>query len=254
MKRTLRWTGPIATLALAPAAMAQNGSTEAAAQPESWLDGWVGSVELGLNGASGNTERFNVRAGLNATRDAAKYKSTFGLTYSYGTDDGDESENRLFQLFRNDWKFEDSPWSIFFQETFEIDSFQSWDQRLSMFVGPAYQAIKNETTSLQLRAGIGATKEFGSSRNEWIPEALLGADFAHQIDERQKFTASVDVYPSLSDVGDFRVLAKAAYEILLSKETNMSLKLGIEDRYNTDPGDDNNRNDLTYFALLAWTF
>ncbi|MCA9278974.1 MAG: DUF481 domain-containing protein [Phycisphaeraceae bacterium] len=219
-----------------------------------WLEGWKGSIDLGLNGASGNTERFNFRAGLNAARDTTDYKTTFELTYNYGQDDGDESENRLYQLLRNDWKFDDSPWGFFAQESLEIDSFADWDQRLSLFAGPSYQFIKNEKTSVNLRAGLGLSKEFGGEDDDWTPEALLGADLEHKIDDRSKVTASVDLYPSLDDAGEMRAIAKAAYEYVLSEESNMIFKAGVEDRYDSSPGDGQNRNDFTYFATVGWTF
>lgn len=245
----------LAGIALVASLAAAQDDAPAPLDPSaSWMDGWTGSIDLGLNGASGNTERFNVRAGLGAVRDTTAYKSTFELTYNYGQDEGDESENRLFQLFRNEWKFDDSPWGFFAQESFEIDSFADWDQRLALFAGPSYQLIKNDTTALGLRAGLGVSKEFGGIDDDWTPEALLGADLEHKIDDRSKIVAAVDLFPSLDDAGEFRANARIAYELLLSEQTKMIFKAGVEDRYDSSPGDGQNRNDFTYFATLGWAF
>jgi hypothetical protein len=48
--------------------------------------------------------------------------------------------------------------------------------------------------------------------------------------------------------------AKAGWEIVVDPEVNMTLKLGVEDRYNDNPGPDRKKNDIEYFALLAWSF
>ncbi|MFG0284367.1 MAG: YdiY family protein [Phycisphaerales bacterium JB039] len=230
---------------------------EAAAQPSdpnSWLDGWEGSASLGLNGSTGNTEVLNFRAGLNAVRDTSDQTTTFDIAYLLNRDDGDNTENRLDSLLRNDWKFGESPWRAFATARYEYDQFKDWDSRLSLFAGPGYIFIDDEKTFLMGRAGAGLVREWGSSNNEWQPEGLLGVDYERQLTERQKLTATVEYYPSLQHASHFRLLGRAAWELLVDPEINMSLKAGIEDEYNSNPSGDDERNDLRYFVLLVWSF
>jgi putative salt-induced outer membrane protein YdiY len=223
--------------------------------PDSFFEGWTGGVELGLNGSSGNTERMNVRAGLTAERKTEETETTFGFVYSYATDDGDESENRAQVDLRNDWLLgKDSPWRIYALGRIEYDTFQDWDWRTSAFVGVGYQFIKTEKTSLIGRVGIGASKEFGGDDNRITPELNFGADFEHKFTDTQKMFASLDYYPSLLNFSDYRLVGKAGYEILLDAESGLSLKLGVEDRYDSSPGEDSNRNDIDYFALMVFKF
>lgn len=228
---------------------------KAAEQPASWTEGWTGSVELGLNGSDGNTETFNFRGGITGERITLDYETRAGFVYSYTRNDGTDTENRANAFIRNDWLLaEDSKWRIFALGDATFDDFQDWDYRVSAFGGVGYEFIDTDKTFLLGRVGLGVTREIGGSENAFIPEGVLGADFTHKLTERQKVYANVDFYPALDDFGPYRLVSRAGWEILVDPETSMSLKLGVEDRYDSDPGDGFKRNDLDYFALLVWSF
>jgi len=223
-------------------------------RPSPLWKGWSGGVELGLNGSSGNTDRFNFRVGVNGSRETDFNLTVASFTYSYATENGNETQNRARLDARNDFKIGDTRWSIFAQGAFDYDEFQDWDLRIAAFVGVGYRLIDTEKTRLNLRAGVGAQREIGGSNNKIRPEALLGADFFTQLTAKQKLTASVDVFPSLDRGGEFRSTAKAAWEILLDEEANLSLKIGVENRYDSQAADGFKKNDFDYYALLVFSF
>lgn len=219
-----------------------------------WLEGWKGGVELGINGTEGNTNRFNFRGGANASRLTETLDTKLSLTYSYAREESRDTQNKAILNGRNDWLLKDSSWRIFGKGALEYDEFQDWDMRITLFGGVGYEFIKTEETLLLGRLGVGARREVGGEDNAWTPEGLIGADFEHQLTERQKVTASIDVYPDLSRAGPYRFEGRAAYEILVDPEVNMTLKLGIVDRYDSTPGAGFRRNDLDYFMVLVWSF
>ncbi len=221
--------------------------------PESFLDGWSKSIELGLNGAEGNSQSLSFRGAFNAKRETSKIATTAGITYVYGTQDGDKNLEHGEINLRNDWKI-GSPWRIFAIGKAEYDTFQDWTWRTSLFAGLGYEFIKTDNTLLLGRIGAGATKEFGSSKQRIEPELDLGLDWEHKLDERQKLFASIDYYPSLHRFTDYRVNAKAGYEVIVDPVNKLSLKLGLEDRYNSNPGANNKKNDLLYFATVVYNF
>ncbi|MBK7404587.1 MAG: DUF481 domain-containing protein [Phycisphaerales bacterium] len=219
------------------------------------LSGWKGTIEFGLTGASGNNDRFNLRAGASASRESDASADQLTLTYSYAKDDSTQTENRFEAKGRHDWKFpDDSPWRVYVGGSFEYDEFQDWDMRVSIGPGVGYEAIENDTTKLLLRAGVVATKEIGGSDNAWTPEADLGFDLEHKLTERQTLTASADAYPAIDDFGPYRLVGNVAWTIDVDPEVNLFLKLGIEDRYDSNPGPEKKRNDVNYFATLGWSF
>jgi putative salt-induced outer membrane protein YdiY len=228
----------------------------APADPETFWDGWHGGVEAGITGSSGNSEVLNARAAITGERKTSLMVTKGSATYVRNQEGSTATKNRFEVAARNDWIFEKgSPWRYFVTGTYEYDDFQDWDHRITLGNGIGYAFIENDKTTLLGRAGIGVRREIGGADNRWIPEGILGVDFSHKLTERQKITASVDYYPSLLDFPeDFRVVTKAAWEIVVDPEIKMSLKVGAEHRHDSEPGGGSERNDVDYFALLVWSY
>jgi len=221
--------------------------------PDSFWEGWKGSLELGVNGSEGNSQALSARGAINLKRETSKIVTTAGFLYTYGTQDGDKNLDHAELNLRNDWKI-GSPWRIYATGKSEYDTFQDWVWRTSVFAGLGYEIIKNDDTLLLGRLGAGVTKEYGSSKQRIEPELDIGLDWEHKIDERQKIFATIDYYPSLHRFTTYRVDAKAGYEVVVDPAHSLSLKLGLEDRYNSNPGDDKKKNDLLYFATIVYSF
>lgn len=249
---------PIAQAATKAAqkAAAETASTPPPPQdPSSPFYGWKGAASVGLNGASGNSETFYIRAGLDLNRLTSASKSTANFKYSYATSSGEKSEDNARLDLRHDWLPKgNSRWRPFVQGSLEYDQFQDWDLRLSANAGLGYELIKTDTLLILPRAGLGFSREFGGSDNKLHPEALLGLDVEYTIDDRSKLFASTDTFIRLDQASEYRILSKAGYEILIDATTGLSLRLGLENRYDAAARNDSKRNDFTYFALVVWNF
>jgi len=233
----------------------QEDPAEIEQPPSSCWAGWDGSVAFGLTGNSGNTENISMRGTIAAKRTTERYETTLGLLYAYASTDSQDTENRLRLDARNDWLFgEGSRWRYFISAFGEYDEFQDWDFRLGIFNGIGYDFIKSERTTLTGRAGLGVVKDFGGEDDDINLEGLLGLDWTHQLNDRNKLYASATYYPVITDWPEFRVEAKAGWEIKLDETNGMFLNLGVEDRYDSNPGGDSESNDFAYFALLGWNF
>lgn len=225
-----------------------------APDPESFFEGWSFFVDAGVTGATGNTERLGARAAFGGNRETSKVSTSFGLAYLYAEDDGDKSQDRFDAFIRNDWKLGDSPWRVYARGEAQYDYFQDYDWRVTGVVGVGYALIDNDTTLLLPRVGLAVTREIGGSDNRWIPELNLGFDFTHKFNDTAKFFFTFDSYWSLLDFPEYRLVGATGLEFLLDAETGMVFKVGAEDRYDSTPGADRNRNDLTYFATVGWKF
>jgi putative salt-induced outer membrane protein YdiY len=214
---------------------------------------WCASFELGLNGSEGNSDLFNFRFGADAKRETAASILKFDLDYKKDTTEDVETANRLFFDARHEWLFGESPWTVFVHHTDEYDEFKAFDLRITFDAGVGYYFIKREGTSLQGRAGSGVSHEIGGPDDDWVPEAVLGATLEHQLTARQKLCATADYYPSWEDFEDFRAVTAVNWEILLDEAWHLSLKLGINDRYDSTP-DGAEHNDLDYSAVLLWSY
>lgn len=246
------------TMAFDPSAQpAGEAKPEAPKAELSFWEGWKRNVDLGLNGSDGNSQTLNVRVAVGTERKSDRLETKAGISYVVARDDNRTTKSRGEGFVFNNWLFgADSRWGLFGQVKAEYDEFQAWDWRLSGAFGPSYMIIKEENTTLRGRVGVAFSYETGGElQDEKVsPELDLGLDFAHTFKEGHKLFANADYYPSLDEFPAYRAVAQAGYEILLSKENNLVLKLGLQDRYDSTPGVGFRRNDLEYFVTLSFNF
>jgi putative salt-induced outer membrane protein YdiY len=227
---------------------------EVPADPSSWADGWDWSASVGMTGSSGNTENFGARAAIGGERKTSKHETSIALSYIYGTSDGQKNTSRGELRVRNDWLTE-GKWRYFAQGKYEYDEFQQWEHRISGAAGVGYEFIKDDKTTLLGRAGLGGSYELGGVAEEkLIPEGLLGLDWTYKYSENTTLTASTTYYPSFDDLGEFRWNNRAGLEIVMDKETGMTLTTGFEHRHDSDPGSGFKPNDVNYYMGLGWKF
>ncbi|MBS0197551.1 MAG: DUF481 domain-containing protein [Planctomycetes bacterium] len=220
----------------------------------SFIEGWRGNVALGANGSDGNTDTLSVRAGAGASRIAELMETRAGIVYTYATDEGTVSKDRAEANILNDWLFRNSPLGLFAKGRAEYDQFQDWDWRLSGFGGPSYTFVKSDAMTFRGRVGAGITEEIGGTQAGPVPEGLAGLDFEYKFSKTQSVLVTCEVLPSLDDLSEYRVNTKAGYKLIIDPTSNLSFNMGLEDRYNSDPGAGFKRNDLEYFALLGLDF
>lgn len=216
---------------------------------------WKGGFDVGLAGASGNSETLNTRLALAIGRETAKMDTRFDAMYARASENGRASKNRGEANANNDWKFGESPWGFFARGRFEFDEFTNYRLRLSGFVGPSYTLYRPEPLLLRFRAGLGGASEFNGPdpARGFRPEALAGFDTKWTISPRQLVFASFDYLPSLESATDFRLDLKAGYQFKVDPKSNMLLKAGVANRFTTR-GDRTQRNDVDYFLTLGWEF
>ena len=222
------------------------------AEPVPPIKLWEGNVELGINGSSGNSETFNLRAGGQAKRKTDRSLLSLMTTYLQNSSDGDVTANRSFSEARHEW-LNASRWTPYVHGLMEYDEFRNFDLRLTADAGVGYQFIDTDATTLLARAGFGGSKEIDSPDDDFKPEAVFGAEFSHQLSARQSLELNVDYYPSVEDLNDYRINSTLNWVFVLDEENNLSLKLGVIDRYDSTPSGAK-YNDIDYSLLLLWAF
>lgn len=227
---------------------------ETPADPSSWADGWDWSANVGFNGATGNNENFSARMSIGGKRATSKYETTLGLSYIYGSSEGEKNSSRGQFDLRNDWLTE-GKWRYFAEGKYEYDEFQAWDHRVSGAVGVGYEFIDDDKQTLIGRVGLGGSYEFGDNADEeFVPEGLLGLDWTYRLSENTTFNASTTYYPNFDDFGEFRWNNNVGLEVVMDAETGMTLNTGFEHRHDSDPGSGIKSNDLDYYMGLGWKF
>jgi putative salt-induced outer membrane protein YdiY len=221
--------------------------------PRRWLpsEGWNNSFEIGINGSTGNAESFSMRTGARIERKLDP--ATFTLDARYARTLANSIETQHNGLVNSNLEAElgDSRWTTFFKSSLEYDEFKAFDVRTALNAGVGYHLLKSEEATFIARFGSGVSRELGGPDDRYVPEALYGLEFERQLTGRQKFYATTDYFPDWSDYRDYRLVTNAGWEFLLDEEDNLSLKLGVVDRYDSTPHG-RKPNDLDYSLLLLW--
>ena len=212
---------------------------------------WSGGAEIGLSGSEGNAQSFSMRAGLNAKRETDRWINAVDLIYNRANANGVQTAHNALFTANNDIKLGDSPWTGFVNLLLEYDEFRAFDLRVAVNGGVGYQFIKTDAASLIGRIGSGASTEIGAVDEKWVPEAVFGTEYEHQLSKRQKVSLKVDYFPEWTDFDNFRMVTDASWEMLLHEASNMSLKISAIDRYDSTPGSAR-PNDIDYALLLLW--
>ena len=212
---------------------------------------WDIGFELGLNGSQGQNETFSMRTGGHLRRETEFWKIDTSISYYKNTANSLETQNDAKFDARFDRLLGDSPWTLFFMNNVLYDEFQPFDIRFALNAGLGYQLIDTERVNLIGRVGAGASREFGGPDDRWAQEALFGLEYEHELSKTQRLTAKVDYFPEWKDFGQYRVVSDFGWEIDLDFPSNTSLKLSVQDRYDSTPNgvDPNN---LDYAVLLIW--
>lgn len=216
---------------------------------------WSGSADLGLNGTAGNSDTLNIRGGWNVRRKTDRNALTSDLQYVYAQQNGAAQTHQALYNARDEILFPGSRWSAFAASQVEYDEFRAYRFRVGVYGGAAFRLVDEKDFTFKLRAGAGATRELGSgsTANRWVAEFVLGYDFRYKMTDRSTLISILDVYPRIEDVRQFRARGRFAYEYLIDPKWGMIYRLGIQDRYDSDPGNAK-RNDLTYFTTLGVKF
>ncbi len=235
---------------------AGQASDEAPVAPagRGFFEGWSNRFEAGLSGASGNSENVSLYLATTSTRETEQDRDLFTLRYAYAKSEGTSSTNQFSAFYRHDWLVPEEDYFYFGDVGFDWDQFQAWDSRILGHLGAGYRWVEEEDYTLDLLAGLGAIREFGSSNDDIIPEGLLGFDVAWQISEHQSFTWAGRFFPDFNDFGDFRLTNELAWNMNIPDTDNMTLSLGISHEYDSKSTGPVRKNDVLYFATIGFDF
>lgn len=221
--------------------------------PLSWIhrELWDGSLELGVNAAEGNTNNFNLVGGFDLTRQTIHTTWDIDFTYTKAEADGVETQHNA--LLYSDWdrKLNRPKWSWSAKSGLEYDEFTDFDMRFFANTGLGYLLFDDEFTRLRGRFGAGTSREIRGTNDNWEPEASLGTNLTRRLSKWHQLRVIADIYPSWLDFSNYRVVTDASWEIALTTDNDLSLKLTLIDRYDSTP-EGASHNDVNYAILLLW--
>ena len=243
-----------ASLPVEPAAADELPEVETGLLGTGLFVGWDSSIEAGLSGTQGNNDNLSINAGFNSDYEDEEKRWIIDLQYFLARRGEARTQNEFRAEVTRDWLLPDSRWFYFAKGTFEYDEFENWETRAGLFGGVGYEFIKREDLVFVGRFGAGVSKEFGG-QEELQPEALLGAMLVRwKITDGQELSAQATLFPDLAELGEYRATGGVEYKFKIEGTDDLSLKLGIQDEYDSDPADGDANNDLKYYGAVVYDF
>jgi putative salt-induced outer membrane protein YdiY len=212
---------------------------------------WKGKLELGALLTDGNTERLGANVALKLVRETPGDKFTAKAAYNYVEEDGERIADKQFLSLREDVKFD--PWYVYALLSFERDEFEDLDLRGIFAPGAGRNIAESETFTADIEIGPTLTyNDYLSRDSEYAAELRLGLVAAWKVYGDLTITEDLQVFPSLTDTGEFRFISETSLEQPLGGSWFM--KLSLIDRYNSDVTGDTEKNDLELRLSLVYDF
>jgi putative salt-induced outer membrane protein len=221
----------------------------------SWLDLWDTDVSLGYNLTTGNIRSNSLGLGANLARQTNRDKTALYAAYV-------ESKNRTSGVtvttantIRGGGRYEinlTNRWAAFGFADFEHNEIQLLDLRTVLGGGIGYYFIRNDRTQFQVFGGGGYNREkysTGLTRNSG--ELLIGEELNYRISDRFSLQERLQVFPNMSDTGEYRITFDSAVITKLSKW--LTWNIIVSDRYSSNPPSGSRNNDLLITTGLGVT-
>jgi uncharacterized protein DUF481 len=224
------------------------------------LESWQVNSALGFGLARGNSRTTNLAIGFNATRKTMHDKLTAYMNSIYASSGLVVTPGITAGVTANDIRGGAMYQHDIFARTFaygsadfEYNELQFLNLRSIWGAGAGYHVINHPGTTLDLFAGANYTREtYATGLRRNIAALTVGDLFRHQIGEATTINEVLDIYPELSNLGQYR------FALDISVATKIKAWLGwqstISDRYISDPIPGTLSNDFIFSTGLNFAF
>jgi len=215
---------------------------------------WESTVAAGLNITSGNSETMGLNVGISAEKSSDKNEIRLGMEGNYGESTVDEIDDTTTQnakaLAVYKRKFEEfflySDNSLFHDKIAEIDS------RLIIGLGGGRRVVESDSIKLDMELGLSYIYEdmADTSGDDYV-SARVAARYDQDLSKSSKLWLSAEYMPNVEDIDDYLANGEAGIEAAINE--TLSLRVVLQDRYDSTVPDNLDRNDLSIVSSLVYT-
>lgn len=217
---------------------------------------WVREIEGSYQLKSGNTDAEELAGKFLVNRKREKVDEwTFRGRGYYSSEDKKMNSQRYYGLARYAWSFgREKKWYHFMKTEADHDRFANIDARYTPATGAGYWFSDRKEFKAVIDGGPGV--EWTRYRDDKPDSTEL--IFASRIYlecllfDRLTLSEEFLFYPALSDFGNYRFHSETWLKMPV--HAGLSLKFGLVNDYQSDPGPTAEKNDLRLETALAWSF
>ncbi len=229
---------------------------------------WFGGVNVGLNMTSGNSETLTTNLSFLAEWRSKLNEFKFGIEGNYGEAEVEKDDGRFVNetTVQNGRVFSDYK-RLFHEKMYAYLGLEANHDRIAdldyrFLAGPGFGYFFVKTSEMSWGADIGATyirTEYDYDEED-LSEEKDPDTIALKVTERlewklgktSRIWKGIEYLPSFEDFSIYLLNAELGVEAGLSDR--FTIRLVAQDKYNSDPKDDNEHNDLILTAGVGYKF
>jgi putative salt-induced outer membrane protein YdiY len=210
-------------------------------------------VSLGANLTDGNSETKQLNGSVIGEGENRLGSVRAGVEGNYGKsklNDVDETTAKNAKAFAQARKTLTEMTYAYLEASVLYDDIASIDYRATAGPGLGLYLIKSDATKLSVEAGLSyITEDVGDEKDDYVA-ARAAERFERRLSENAKMWESVEYMPQIDDTANYLLNSEVGAEAAMAG--NMSLRLVVQDRYDSTPAPDRKENDLSVIAALSW--
>ncbi len=211
------------------------------------------TLSAGATVNKGNSESTQLNASLITVGEKELVGSIrAGIEANYGqseVDDEKETSTDNLKIFMNVKKDFTEMDSMYLDASYFTDNVAEVDYRLT--IGPGYSRyfIKNDTKKLNAEIGPSYVWESVAGESDHFAALRVAERFDCKLSDSANLWQSAEILPKIEDFGYYLVNFEIGVESELTETLN--LRLVLQDKYSSEPGEGNKKNDLTFIAGIS---
>jgi putative salt-induced outer membrane protein YdiY len=213
---------------------------------------WKGSVTLGANLQTGNTDRLNSSFEGRATRRTEENRLNLHLLFNYAEENGAATAQNVYWESKYDHFFSDRFYSFLNLNLFS-DKFR--DLRLRTVVGPGagFQVWEDGRKSLLFEAGVAYFRENyeGGGEDDWVT-GRLATEFGYRFNSTVRLTNHLVIHQRLDWLDDYHVRNETSLHSMLW--SNWAIKFSNIFEYDSTPAEQAQATDIYWIVGLQYMF
>jgi len=218
--------------------------------------GWQRSVALGLTLTSGNSESTLGTAAAKAELDGKRHAVRLGVEGTYGeteteADDGTTRDDVTAQNAKGNanYKLKGGRVYVYGDVTALHDKVAEVDYRAIAGPGVGFYALKQENMKLELDVGVAWVYEEVADVEDDYLAYRAGERYEWAISETAKLWQSAEFLPTADDFEDYLLSGEIGIEAAVN--SRVSLRLVVQDKYDSTPGAGLEHNDVITTTALS---
>lgn len=212
---------------------------------------WRREIEIGINTSQGNSDTLRCDATASAARETEETSHLFKAGGRYGENDSEKDTENALAEAKVQWKLTERLYSVAEANLYH-DQIADLSYRARGSVALGRHFFRSERTLLSAEAGPGYIAEKKGGVSEGFIAGRVGQYFDFLATPSLQLWEAIEYVPSLEDSRVYFINAEVGLETVLVP--NLSLRCVAENRFDSAPAEDKERNDLFLTTSLVWGF